>query len=93
MFLVSNGQGKMFVMMSFGCACIFCLATFRLKSGNRAMHGRFARAKSAWIETSQRQNVVLMASCVSALVYKNMLSLACTVLSDHLRLHFVSARP
>eukprot|EP00971_Amphidinium_carterae_P159084 3153991-Amphidinium_carterae.1 len=34
-----------------------------------------------------------MASCVSALVYNNMLSLACIVLSDHLRLHFNSARP
>eukprot|EP00971_Amphidinium_carterae_P236675 4697319-Amphidinium_carterae.1 len=34
-----------------------------------------------------------MASCVSALVYNNMLSLACTLLSDHLRLHFISARP
>eukprot|EP00971_Amphidinium_carterae_P191205 3794551-Amphidinium_carterae.1 len=93
MFLVSNGPGKKFVMMSLGCACIFCLATFRLKIANPAMYGRFARAKSAWIETSQRQNAVLMAACVSALVCNNMLSLACTVLSDHLRLHFVSARP
>eukprot|EP00971_Amphidinium_carterae_P014132 278509-Amphidinium_carterae.1 len=58
MFLVSNGQGNNFLMISIGCACIFCLATFRMKRANPAMlqYGRFARAKSAWIETSQRQN-------------------------------------
>eukprot|EP00971_Amphidinium_carterae_P286361 5685611-Amphidinium_carterae.1 len=61
MFLVSNGQVKKFVMTSLGCACIFCLATFRIKSANPAMYGRFACAKSAWIETSRRQSAVLMA--------------------------------
>eukprot|EP00971_Amphidinium_carterae_P323478 6428493-Amphidinium_carterae.1 len=61
MFLVSNAQGKKFVTVSLCCACIFCLATFRVKSANPAMYGRFARAKSAWIETSQRQSAVLMA--------------------------------
>eukprot|EP00971_Amphidinium_carterae_P313863 6237881-Amphidinium_carterae.1 len=34
-----------------------------------------------------------MASCVSALLYNNMLSLACVVLADHLRLHFIASRP
>eukprot|EP00971_Amphidinium_carterae_P080635 1595372-Amphidinium_carterae.1 len=71
MFLVSNGQGKKFVMILLGCACIFCLAMFRMKSANPAMYGRFALSKSAWIETSQRQSVVLMASCVSAILYNN----------------------
>eukprot|EP00971_Amphidinium_carterae_P064050 1267787-Amphidinium_carterae.1 len=64
MFLVSERQGKKFALLFLGCACIFCLgslATFRMKSTNPVMHGRFARAKSAWIETSQRQSVVLMA--------------------------------
>eukprot|EP00971_Amphidinium_carterae_P096587 1911681-Amphidinium_carterae.1 len=84
MFLVSEGPAKHFVMVFLGCACIFCLATFRLKSANEVMYGRFARAKSAWNETSQRQNVVLMASCVSALLYNNMQSLACTLTTDHL---------
>eukprot|EP00971_Amphidinium_carterae_P269597 5348200-Amphidinium_carterae.1 len=93
MFLVSEGPAKHFVMVFLGCACIFCLATLRLKSANPAMHGRFARAKSAWNETSQRQNAILMASCVSALSYNNIQFLACTVLTDHLRLHFIAARP
>eukprot|EP00971_Amphidinium_carterae_P054165 1066703-Amphidinium_carterae.1 len=57
------------------------------------MYGRFARAKSAWNETSQRQCAVLMASCVCALLYNNIQSLACIGLTDHLRLHFISARP
>eukprot|EP00971_Amphidinium_carterae_P117849 2334638-Amphidinium_carterae.1 len=61
MFLVSNGQGKNFLMISIGCACIFFLATFRMKRANPAMYGRFANAKSAWIETSQRQSTVLLA--------------------------------
>eukprot|EP00971_Amphidinium_carterae_P243033 4825809-Amphidinium_carterae.1 len=61
MFLVSEGPGKHFVLMLFGCACIFGLATFRLKSTNQAMYGRFACARSAWIESSQRQSAVSMA--------------------------------
>eukprot|EP00971_Amphidinium_carterae_P162452 3220456-Amphidinium_carterae.1 len=93
MFLVSEGPAKHFVMVFLCCACIFCLATLRLKSANPALYGRFARAKSAWIETSQRQNAVLMAACVSALLHNNMQSLACIALTDHLRLHFIAARP
>eukprot|EP00971_Amphidinium_carterae_P294125 5839980-Amphidinium_carterae.1 len=57
------------------------------------LYGRFARAKSAWNETSQRQTAVLTASCVAALFDNNTVSLACTVLTDHLRLHFIAARP
>eukprot|EP00971_Amphidinium_carterae_P105426 2087634-Amphidinium_carterae.1 len=34
-----------------------------------------------------------MASCVSALLYNNMQSMACIVLTDHLRLHFVATDP
>eukprot|EP00971_Amphidinium_carterae_P284353 5645461-Amphidinium_carterae.1 len=67
MFCISNGQSKQFVMTFLGCACIFCLATFRLKSTNEAMYGRFARARSAWNETSQHQSRILLASCVPAL--------------------------
>eukprot|EP00971_Amphidinium_carterae_P343677 6483589-Amphidinium_carterae.1 len=44
MFCVSEEQGKKFVMMLLGSACIFCLATLRLKSVARLMYGRFARA-------------------------------------------------
>eukprot|EP00971_Amphidinium_carterae_P316790 6297281-Amphidinium_carterae.1 len=66
---------------------------FRMRSANQAMYGRFARSKSAWIETSQRQSVVLMASCVAALLYNNMQALSCTLTTDHLRFHFVGARP
>eukprot|EP00971_Amphidinium_carterae_P065679 1301791-Amphidinium_carterae.1 len=93
MFLVSEQHGKTFVMTFLGCACIFCLATFRMKSTSPVMYGRFARAKSAWIETSHRQSAVLMASCVSALVHNNIHSLACILLTAHLRLHFIAARP
>eukprot|EP00971_Amphidinium_carterae_P146308 2900083-Amphidinium_carterae.1 len=57
------------------------------------MYGRFARAKSAWSETSQHQGAVLMASCVPALVYSNRQSLACTVTADHLRFHFTATNP
>eukprot|EP00971_Amphidinium_carterae_P154750 3068161-Amphidinium_carterae.1 len=83
----------MFVMTFLGCACIFCLATFRLKIINQVMYGRFARAKSAWNETCQHQSTVLMASCAPALLYTNMQSLACTVTADHLRLQFVATNP
>eukprot|EP00971_Amphidinium_carterae_P054435 1072308-Amphidinium_carterae.2 len=55
------------------------------------MYGRFARAKSAWIKTSQHLNHLLMASCVPVLLYSNVQSLACTVTTDHLRIHFASA--
>eukprot|EP00971_Amphidinium_carterae_P097349 1926259-Amphidinium_carterae.1 len=93
MFCVSDEQGKKFVVTILGCVCIFRLATFRLKSTNVEMYGALARAKSAWNETSQHQSTVLMASCLPALLYNNMLPMACTVVTDHLRLHFVAARP
>eukprot|EP00971_Amphidinium_carterae_P161840 3208343-Amphidinium_carterae.1 len=57
------------------------------------MYGRFDRSKSAWNETSQHQNGVLLASCVAALLYNNTQSLTCAVTSDHLRLHFVATNP
>eukprot|EP00971_Amphidinium_carterae_P126665 2509377-Amphidinium_carterae.2 len=57
------------------------------------MYGRFARAKSAWNETSQLHSRVLIASCVPLLLYSNVLSAACPVISDHLRFHFVDTRP
>eukprot|EP00971_Amphidinium_carterae_P012401 244166-Amphidinium_carterae.1 len=69
--MVSEQQAKVFVMTFLCGACIFCLATFRLKSTNEVMYGRFARSKAAWNETSQHQSVVLMASCVAALLYNN----------------------
>eukprot|EP00971_Amphidinium_carterae_P275695 5470395-Amphidinium_carterae.1 len=56
------------------------------------MYGRFACAKSAWNETSQHQIGVLMASCVP-LLYNNMLPMACTILTDYWRLHFIATRP
>eukprot|EP00971_Amphidinium_carterae_P204994 4068508-Amphidinium_carterae.1 len=66
MFCVSEGQGKKFVMTFLCGACIFCLSTLmlRLTSTNKVTYGRFARAKSAWSETSQFQSRLLMASCV-----------------------------
>eukprot|EP00971_Amphidinium_carterae_P046046 906013-Amphidinium_carterae.1 len=72
MFLASEGPGKHLVMVFLGCACIFCLATFQLKSTNEVMYGRFARAKAAWNKTSHHQSRFLMASCVPALLYNNM---------------------
>eukprot|EP00971_Amphidinium_carterae_P029493 580766-Amphidinium_carterae.1 len=84
MFLVSEGPGKMFVLTFLCGACIFCLVALRLKGANKVMHGRFAHAKSAWNETSQRQSCLMMASCVGALLYNNMQALACTLTTDHL---------
>eukprot|EP00971_Amphidinium_carterae_P335008 6470634-Amphidinium_carterae.1 len=56
MFCVSEEQCKRFVMTFLCGACIFCLATFGFKSTNEVMYGRFARARSAWNETSQLQS-------------------------------------
>eukprot|EP00971_Amphidinium_carterae_P024322 480098-Amphidinium_carterae.1 len=72
MFLVSEEQGKKFLMMFLGCACIFYLATFRLKGTSEVMSGRCAAFKSAWNETSQHQSRLLMVSCAPALLRNNM---------------------
>eukprot|EP00971_Amphidinium_carterae_P208438 4135614-Amphidinium_carterae.1 len=71
MFCVSEAHTKHFVMIFLGGVCIFCLATLRLNCTKQVMYGRFARARSAWNETSQHQSVVLLASCVPALLYNN----------------------
>eukprot|EP00971_Amphidinium_carterae_P291584 5788398-Amphidinium_carterae.1 len=85
MFCVSESQGKNFGKIFLGCACIFSFASAAL--------GLIARAKSAWNETSQYQSSILMASCVPALLYNSMQSLACSLTADHLRYRLVATRP
>eukprot|EP00971_Amphidinium_carterae_P069574 1376943-Amphidinium_carterae.1 len=51
------------------------------------MYGEFARARLAWYETCQRQNRLMLVSCVLLPFYSNALLLACTVVADHLRFH------
>eukprot|EP00971_Amphidinium_carterae_P268834 5333126-Amphidinium_carterae.1 len=46
-----------------------------------------ARARSAWYQTCQQQNCLVLASCMLLPFYSNALWLACTVVVDHLRFH------
>eukprot|EP00971_Amphidinium_carterae_P318417 6329031-Amphidinium_carterae.1 len=56
------------------------------------MSGQIPRARSAWYETCQQQNRMVVASCVLLPLYINALLLACTVVADHLRFHVVGMR-
>eukprot|EP00971_Amphidinium_carterae_P169615 3360350-Amphidinium_carterae.1 len=56
------------------------------------MHGAVARARSAWYETCQQQNRLVLAPCVLLPFYSNALLLACPVVADHLRFHAVGMR-
>eukprot|EP00971_Amphidinium_carterae_P290011 5758433-Amphidinium_carterae.1 len=93
MFCVSNERGKHFAMLLILACCIFISVAFKTLRDlkGRAMHGKFARARSAWHEASQYQRQFLVASCGLLILHSNMVSRACTVVSDHLRLHFLTA--
>eukprot|EP00971_Amphidinium_carterae_P200452 3977751-Amphidinium_carterae.1 len=56
------------------------------------MYGAFACARSAWYETCQQQNRLVLASCLLLPVYSNALLLACAVVADRLRFHVVGMR-
>eukprot|EP00971_Amphidinium_carterae_P306393 6088802-Amphidinium_carterae.1 len=56
------------------------------------MDGVYACARSAWYETCQQQNCLMLASCVLLPLYSNALLLACTVVADHFRFHVVGLR-
>eukprot|EP00971_Amphidinium_carterae_P045156 888582-Amphidinium_carterae.1 len=87
MFCVSNQQGKSFIMLLACGGCVFLLSVFQLTRKTLRVRGKFARARSAWYETCQQQNRLLLASYVLLPTYTNMLLLACTVVADHLRFH------
>eukprot|EP00971_Amphidinium_carterae_P250430 4971690-Amphidinium_carterae.1 len=73
--------------------CIFLLsAILQLTRQTLPMYGKFARARSAWYETCQQQNRLLLASCVIIPSYGNMLLRACMVVADHLRFHVAGTR-
>eukprot|EP00971_Amphidinium_carterae_P014232 280983-Amphidinium_carterae.1 len=64
----------------------------RLENKTLPMPMNFARAMAAWYETCKQQNCLLLASCILLPLYSNMLLLACTVVADHVRFHFVGLR-
>eukprot|EP00971_Amphidinium_carterae_P222341 4413088-Amphidinium_carterae.1 len=68
------------------------MAATQLKRKALSSNGKFARARSAWYETCQEHQCLLLTSCVLLPLYSNMLLRACTVVADHLRFHFVGMR-
>eukprot|EP00971_Amphidinium_carterae_P333923 6468947-Amphidinium_carterae.1 len=88
MFCVSNEQGKRSIVLLTCGVCLLCLAAFKLKRSTPLM---LARAKSAWYEASQQHCCLVVASCCLLPTYNNLLWLACTVVADHMRLHFIVA--
>eukprot|EP00971_Amphidinium_carterae_P104230 2064317-Amphidinium_carterae.1 len=89
MFCISNQQSTRFIMLLFCGGCCFVLAAIQLKREALPMYGDFARARSAWYETCQQQNRLVLATCVLLPFYSNALLLACTIVADHLRFHAV----
>eukprot|EP00971_Amphidinium_carterae_P250532 4973562-Amphidinium_carterae.1 len=100
MLCVSNKQGRQFLEFLVCAACIFILAVFLLfacvqglsSSAKAGYKAHFLRAKTAWHETGRRMATFVVLSCVLLSLYSNAFSLACTVVSDHLRLHFIALR-
>eukprot|EP00971_Amphidinium_carterae_P255833 5079511-Amphidinium_carterae.1 len=92
MFCASNQQSTHFIMLLFGGGCCFVLAAIQLERKAVLMYGDFALARSAWYETCQQQNRLVLASCVLLPFYSRALLLACTVVADHLRFHVVNMR-
>eukprot|EP00971_Amphidinium_carterae_P224341 4450668-Amphidinium_carterae.1 len=78
MFCRSNRQSIRFIMLLFCGGCCFLLAVIQLKRKGLPMHAEFTRARLAWHETCQRQNRLLLASCVLLPFYSKALLLACT---------------
>eukprot|EP00971_Amphidinium_carterae_P019857 391211-Amphidinium_carterae.1 len=78
MFCRSNRQSQKFILLLFCGVCCFVLAAIQLKIKALPMYGDFARAKSAWHETCQQQNRLVLASCVLLPFYSKALLLACT---------------
>eukprot|EP00971_Amphidinium_carterae_P051168 1007602-Amphidinium_carterae.1 len=92
MFCTSNEQGKQFLMFFMCGACIFMLAAFiimQVCSPSR-ISGRYGCAWSVWCETSKQQSCFFLASCLLLVLYENRVSLACPVVFDHLRFHFIA---
>eukprot|EP00971_Amphidinium_carterae_P031277 615988-Amphidinium_carterae.1 len=78
MFCRSNEQSTRFIMLLFSACFCFVLAVAMRKRMALPMCREVARAGSAWYETCQQQNRLLLASCVPLPFYSNSLWLACT---------------
>eukprot|EP00971_Amphidinium_carterae_P052070 1025055-Amphidinium_carterae.1 len=96
MFCVSNAQGISFAVVFVCAVSYFLLVAFAHMSFAqlqplRPLVGQFARARSAWYETIQRQTLLALASCLMLGLYVNMVPLTCTIVSQHLRFHFVAS--
>eukprot|EP00971_Amphidinium_carterae_P151813 3009109-Amphidinium_carterae.1 len=93
MFCVSNQQGKGFILLLVCGGCFFLLSAVLLLTRQASpIDGKFALARSAWYDTCQQQNRLLLASCILLPSYSNMPLLVCTVVMDHLRFHLVGMR-
>eukprot|EP00971_Amphidinium_carterae_P103697 2053167-Amphidinium_carterae.1 len=78
MFCKSNRQSTHFIMLLYCGACCTVLAAIQLRGQALLMNGELARARSAWHETCQQQNRLVLASCVLLPFFSNSLWLACT---------------
>eukprot|EP00971_Amphidinium_carterae_P081798 1618135-Amphidinium_carterae.1 len=92
MFCRSNRQSKNFIILLSCGGCCFVLAAIQLNRKVLPMYGEFALSRSAWYETCQQQNRLVLASCVLLPFYSKALLLACTAVADHVRLHVTGMR-
>eukprot|EP00971_Amphidinium_carterae_P259822 5155116-Amphidinium_carterae.1 len=92
MFCKSNRQSTHFLKLLLCGVCCFAFAAIQLKRKALPMKKKFARARSAWYETCQQHNRLVVASCVLLPLYSNTILLACTVVADHLRFHVAGMR-
>eukprot|EP00971_Amphidinium_carterae_P146979 2912751-Amphidinium_carterae.1 len=92
MFCTSYRQGTRFIMLLFCGGCCFLLAASQVKKKALPMAEDIACARSAWYQTCQQQNCLVLASCMLLPFYSNAALLVCTVVADHLRFHVVGMR-
>eukprot|EP00971_Amphidinium_carterae_P157048 3113124-Amphidinium_carterae.1 len=79
-----------------GACCTVLSVFWVLRMRRRVQRPRFvysrrlARVRSAWHEASQRQDCFLVVACCLYVLYFNMAGFACTVVSHHVRFHFLA---
>eukprot|EP00971_Amphidinium_carterae_P154610 3065926-Amphidinium_carterae.1 len=66
------------MMLLFCGGCCFVVAVIQVKGKAVPMNRELVLTRSAWYETCQRQNRLVLASCVLLPFYSNALLLACT---------------
>eukprot|EP00971_Amphidinium_carterae_P096341 1906357-Amphidinium_carterae.1 len=94
MFCVSNRQVARFALFLICDVGLFMSAIVMSVCSSQGLPSSRVnfRLRSAWYETCHHMTTFVVASCVGLAVSSNMVCLACTVISDHLRLHFVAKR-